>query len=120
MEEKKGEESPKETDDKDAEDVASREKRETSPENKDEGSLKDCDTRSQKSTGKKSDRERGNSREDKKRSWDRSRTSRSKSRSRERTRPRDNVLSFAKIKVYVVLFFSTVYSLWSHCENGDF
>lgn len=83
-------------------DTAEREKREVSLENKDEGSLKDCDTRSNKSSSKKSDRERASSREDKKRSWDRTRVSRSKSRERPR---RDNVLSFAKIKVYMLFFF---------------
>ncbi|XP_011500165.1 PREDICTED: SAFB-like transcription modulator isoform X2 [Ceratosolen solmsi marchali] len=93
--ENKSDELEKETEDKEGEEGIDREKRESSLENKDEGSLKDCDTRSTKSNSKKPDRERANSREDKKRSWDRSRTSRSKSRERHR---RDNVLSFAKIK----------------------
>lgn len=88
-----------------ADDSENKEKKEVSDDNKDEGSLKDCDTRSNKSSSKKSDRERGSSREDKKRSWDRMRLSRSKSRERPR---RDNVLSFDKIKVHCFWFFSFI------------
>lgn len=103
----------KELDKSSAEDSESKEKKEISDENKDEGSLKDCDTRSNKSSSKKSDRERGSSREDKKRSWDRMRLSRSKSHERPR---RDNVLSFDKIKVlYYFCFFCFLFFHFLNC-----
>lgn len=67
---------------------------------KKEDPCKESDSRSTKSTSKKPESERGRREEKRIRTWDKDHRSHSRSRSRERRR-RDDVLTFAKIRVNV-------------------
>lgn len=71
---------------------------------KKEDPSKESDSRSTKSTSKKPESERGRREEKRIRTWDRDHRSHSRSRSRER-RKRDDVLTFAKIRVNFLIDF---------------
>lgn len=73
---------------------------------KKEDLLKESDSRSTKSTSKKPESERGRREEKRIRTWDRDHRSHSRSRSRER-RKRDDVLTFAKIRVNIFIDFDS-------------
>lgn len=79
---------------------------------KKEDPSKESDARSTKSTSKKPESERGKREEKRTRTWDRDHRTHSRSRSRERRR-RDDVLTFAKIRV------STFISFNFHCYNSS-